>query len=72
MEGASSSRERMGSPHHLMSVPSAGGPSVDMQLAIRGLTQFNFLALHPDGAEVAYTAGEPGAELWAMRGFLPR
>lgn len=59
-------------PHRLMRIAATGGTPVDMGLPIRGWTQPNRVMLSPDGTRVAYTAGEPGVQLWMMEGFLPR
>jgi Tol biopolymer transport system component len=59
-------------PHTLMRIPSSGGEPIDMQLPIHGFTQVNFTALSPDGRRLAYTAGQPGIQVWMMERFLPR
>ena len=55
-----------------MRISAAGGDAVDMNVPIEGFTQVNFIALSPNGQQVAYTAGEPGVSIMLMERFLPR
>jgi len=59
-------------PQRLLRINAAGGEPVDTGLAIHGFTEVNFVSLSPDGTRVAYTAGQPGVEIWMMEKFLPR
>lgn len=59
-------------PHRLMRIHATGGAPVDMGVTINGFPQVNRVVLNPDGTRIAYTAGEPGVQLWVMERFLPR
>lgn len=52
----------------LASVSIEGGEPRKLGLNMKGLRE---IQLHPDGKRLAFTAGEPKAELWALENFLP-
>jgi Tol biopolymer transport system component len=58
--------------HHqtveLWRIPAEGGQPQKLGLAADLL---RFLAVHPDGRRVAFTAGQSAAEVWVMENFLP-
>lgn len=59
-------------PQRLLRINAGGGEPVDIGISIQGFTEVNFVALSPDGTRVAYTAGEPGVQIWMMEKFLPQ
>ena len=52
----------------LWRIPAAGGEPQKIGLATQDRTT---LAIHPDGRQIAFTAGEPKQEVWVMENFLP-
>ena len=60
--------ESSGLRSELWRVPSTGGKAEPMGLSLRGLRG---ISVHPDGQEIAFTAGWPTWEGWVMEGFLP-
>lgn len=52
----------------LWSIAPEGGAAVPMGLEMHGLRNVN---VHPDGRRIAFTAGFPGSEVWALANFLP-
>jgi len=52
----------------LWRIPVEGGPREKVGLATQGWAT---LAIHPDGRQIAFTAGEPKQEVWVMENFLP-
>ena len=50
-------------------VPLAGGEPKPTSLTAQGVP--HGLDVRPDGRQVAFVAGVPGAELWVMENFLP-
>lgn len=58
--------------HRLMRIHATGGVPADMGVRIQGFPQVNRVVLSPDGTRVAYTAGEPGVQVWMMERFLPQ
>ena len=55
-------------PERLWSIPAVGGEPRNLGLARNRL---RYLRCHPDGRQLAFTAGEFKVELWAMENFLP-
>jgi Tol biopolymer transport system component len=54
----------------LWRVPAEGGKAQKVDLAVEG--GLRDLRIHPDGQQIAYTAGEPmKSEVWVMENFLP-
>jgi Tol biopolymer transport system component len=45
-----------------------GGDAIPTRFEMHGLRNVN---LHPDGRRIAFTAGFPGSEVWALANFLP-
>jgi Tol biopolymer transport system component len=58
--------------HHqtveLWRISAEGGEPVKLGL---GMDLLQFLAVHPDGRRIAFTAGQYAAEVWVMENFLP-
>jgi Tol biopolymer transport system component len=58
--------------HHLTvelwRIAAEGGQPQKLGL---GMDFLQFLAVHPDGRRVAFTVGQPAAEVWVMENFLP-
>ena len=55
-------------PANLWRIPAKGGEPQRLELTMEGLTS---LRLHPDGRQIAFSAGEHKAEVWVMENFLP-
>jgi len=53
----------------LWGIPARGGEPRRLELAMEGLAGLRF---HPDGKQIAFTAGSHSAELWVMENFLPK
>ncbi len=54
----------------LWRISAQGGEAQRLGLAIDGLRHLGF---HPDGRQIAFTAGTPfAAEVWVMENFLPK
>ena len=51
-------------------VSTAGGPPRKIGLKARGIDLWQ-LRIHPDGSQIAFVAGQPKYEIWAMENFLP-
>ncbi len=49
-------------------IPAEGGQPQELGLVADLL---RFLAVHPDGRRIAFTAGQYAAEVWVMENFLP-
>jgi Tol biopolymer transport system component/DNA-binding CsgD family transcriptional regulator len=49
-------------------IPVAGGAPQRLGLTMNALRH---LRVHPDGRQIAFTAGSPEAEVWVMENFLP-
>ena len=56
-------------PNELWRVPAAGGEPEKLELTVEG--RYPGLRFHPDGRQVAFTAGELEVEVWVMENFLP-
>lgn len=61
-------RPRQNEHAELWRVPIDGGAPQRLGLS---LDEPRDLRLHPDGRQIAYVAGEYGAEIWVMENFLP-
>jgi Tol biopolymer transport system component len=53
----------------LMAVPSEGGESRSFAFATDGVEE---ASVHPDGARVAFAAGQARSEVWVIENFLPK
>jgi len=53
----------------LWMIPAEGGEARNLGLTIDRILN---LSIHPDGKRIAFTSGEPGAEVWVMENFLPK
>ena len=51
----------------LWRIPVAGGKRERVGLPTQGWAT---VAMHPDGRQIAFTAGEPKQEVWVMENFL--
>lgn len=54
--------------HQLWRVDVTSGEAEDLGLAVEGLS---YVRVSPDGARVAFAAGQQAAEIWVMEEFLP-
>jgi Tol biopolymer transport system component len=55
------------SADQLWRVPAEGGEPQKVGLGMTGLRE---ISVHPDGVQVAFTAGEPAAEVWVLEHLL--
>ena len=53
----------------LWMIPAEGGEARNLGLTI---DRIHNLSIHPDGKHIAFSSGEPGAEIWVMENFLPK
>lgn len=58
-----------GKPPELWRIAAAGGKPEKLNLTVRRLRPH--LRFHPDGRQIAFTAGRFEVEVWAMENFLP-
>ena len=61
-------RESKDGKQALWQIPVEGGEPQEIGLAMEGLRE---LRVHPDGSQIAFTAGWPSLEVWVMENFLP-
>jgi Tol biopolymer transport system component len=55
-------------PRELWRIPVEGGEPQRLEIAMPGLVA---IRVHPDGRRIAFTAGVPKPEIWAMENLLP-
>jgi len=52
----------------LWMIPAKGGEARNLGLT---MDRIHDLSIHPDGQRIAFSSGEPSAEIWVMENFLP-
>ena len=62
------SGESFGVTPELWRIPAEGGEPEKVGLRTH---EWATVAIHPDGRQIAFTAGEPKREVWVMENFLP-
>ena len=55
-------------PTEVWPIPAGGGEPQPLGLA---MDRLRGLCVHPDGRQIAFTAGTPEIEVWVLENFLP-
>jgi Tol biopolymer transport system component len=55
-------------PHEVWRIAAQGGEPQRLDIAMPGLVE---IRVHPDGRRIAFSAGMPKPEIWAMENLLP-